>query len=140
MKQLARAGFWPTATLAYMACIYLLSSIPGGDAALPEDADGFTLYFIPPALQNLLHIPLYAGLAWLWHRTLGMARLTSTATVATAIIIAVGYGFLDELHQATVPGRYASATDVLLNALGAVAGGVISGYVRSRGQQIPTSS
>ena len=116
---------WLIAALGYMALIHALSSIPGGDAGQLEDAGTFTLYFVPPALQNLFHVPLYAGLAFLWLRTLRECHLPLLAATMAAIAIAAGYGLLDELHQSTVPGRYASVTDVLLNAAGSVCGALL---------------
>jgi VanZ family protein len=37
-----------------------------------------------------------------------------------SFLFAAGYGVIDEIHQLQVPGRYASLTDIALNALGAL--------------------
>ena len=105
-------------TLGYMAGIYYLSSIPG--EADPQDTllSGIILW-TPPALQNMVHIPLFGILAWLWYRTLGDWIKSSRLLLMLVFILATGFGILDEWHQLYVPGRYASMTDAALNALGA---------------------
>ncbi|MHC4108651.1 MAG: VanZ family protein [Planctomycetota bacterium] len=102
---------WTLLALAYMATLFLLSSIPD------DDGIGRRILFPPPAVQNLLHVPVYAGLTWVWWRALRKTR----AAVLWAAAIAIGYGLLDEVHQMHVPGRFASVTDALLNAAGAAA-------------------
>ncbi len=105
---------WTLLAIAYMAALFLLSSIP-------DDSDlGRRILFPPPAIQNLLHVPVYAVLTWIWWRAL-RARTGSQLAALLAAAIAVGYGILDEFHQMYVPGRFASVTDALLNAAGAVA-------------------
>jgi VanZ family protein len=100
---------WWLAAGFYMAGLFALSSVPD-DGGGP----GAAVLFPPPALQNLLHVPVYAGLAWLlWRALRGRALL--------AAAIAIAYGALDEVHQMFVQGRTASVTDALLNALGAAA-------------------
>jgi VanZ family protein len=42
-----------------------------------------------------------------------------------ALVLTMGYGWLDEWHQTFVPGRYGSLTDVGFNLMGAVIGMVI---------------
>jgi VanZ family protein len=44
--------------------------------------------------------------------------------IATAALIAFGWGVLDELHQAFVPGRNGDVRDIIADALGSVAGAV----------------
>jgi len=92
-----------------MAALFLLSSIP-------DDSDiGRRILFPPPAIQNLLHVPVYAGLTWIWWRAFARTAVLWAAAIATS------YGVLDEIHQMYVPGRFASVTDALLNAAGAAA-------------------
>ena len=116
-------------TLGYMAGIYYLSSIPG--EADPQNAllSGIILW-TPPALQNLVHIPLFGVLAWLWYRTLGAWIKNSRLLFMLAFMLTTGFGILDEWHQLYVPGRYASITDTALNALGAA----IAVWLLSRAQ------
>jgi VanZ family protein len=101
-----------------MATLFLLSSIPD-DGGL-----GRHILFPPPAVQNLLHVPVYAVLTWLWWRALAPPKPSVKAGRRAALLaaaIAIGYGVLDEIHQMQVPGRFASVTDALLNAAGAAA-------------------
>jgi glycopeptide antibiotics resistance protein len=104
-------------TLSYMAGIYWLSSIPGNID--PEDAAIYGIIaWTPPALQNLLHIPLFGILAWLWYRTLRCWFASPRVLLSSSFLLAAGYGAIDECHQLQVPGRYASLTDIALNTLG----------------------
>lgn len=107
-------------TLAYMASILGMSSIPG---VIPDDASGLQGFFgwVAPSIQNLMHIPVYAGLAVLWCWTLELC-LTRFWRTAGACLIAICFGVLDEWFQSFIPGRYASVNDILANALGAGVG------------------
>ncbi|ROR29657.1 VanZ family protein [Inmirania thermothiophila] len=102
------ARLWPP--LALMAAILALSSVPG-------TPDTPVVGAVAPGLQNLLHPPLYAALAWLWWRAL--TPRPAAAWIAAAL--AAAWGGLDELHQAAVPGRSASLLDAVLDAVGALA-------------------
>jgi VanZ family protein len=73
---------------------------------------------VPPQVQNLLHIPVYAGLAFLWRWAL-VALLRSVPATVVALVVTVGYGVFDEWYQSFISVRFASLTDVLFNALGA---------------------
>ena len=110
--------FFLVLTFGYMGGIYWLSSIPG--TIDPEEAGLYGIIsWTPPALQNLLHIPLFGILAWLWYRTLGCWFANRGVLLSLSFLFAVGYGVIDEIHQLQVPGRYASLTDIALNARGA---------------------
>ena len=104
--------------LGYMAGIYWLSSIPG--EANPESTllSGIILW-TPPAIQNLVHIPLFGVLAWLRYLPLSAWIKNDRLLFSTTFLLASGFGILDEWHQLHVPGRYASLTDTALNTLGA---------------------
>lgn len=106
--------------IALMTLLYWVSSVPGViEPGAPAAHQVFV--WVPPAVQNLMHIPVYAALAflWLWYlrRWLG-----SRPAMFLAFALAAGYGLLDEWHQSFVPGRFASTTDVAFNVIGAVAG------------------
>jgi hypothetical protein len=107
--------------LSYMAGIHWLSSVPG--EVPPESPLLVELLFVwtPPAVQNLLHIPLYGGLALAWRWSLGGWMRRASHLTLTAFVLTVGYGVIDEWYQLSVPGRYGSMTDVLLNTVGAIA-------------------
>jgi VanZ family protein len=93
-----------------MAVIFYLSSIP--DIPITE----------PLAISG--HSLGYGALAVLVVRALGggLPRRVGVRVAATALIVTVLYAVSDEFHQSFVPGRDASAYDVLTDATGALAG------------------
>ena len=111
-------AFWP---VVLMIMIFVSSSIPGPS----RDSQAWLLSGLNPNLQNALHVPLYGLLQWLWLRALMRPGKPLTIAVTFATLITVGYGCIDEFHQALVPGRFASVLDVCLNTLGAVIGTLI---------------
>jgi hypothetical protein len=107
--------------LLIMGVLYWLSSLPG--TLSPDDPALYGLfYWVPPSVQNALHVPAYAALAWAWCWALVAWLRTQSARAISACAIASVYGVFDELHQSFVPGRYASLTDVTLDVAGAVIG------------------
>lgn len=106
---------WP---LILTAGLFALSSIPGATA--PQTTTlGLTVAWVPPDLQNALHLPAFALLAWLWFRALRpVVSLRSALMIGLALTLA--YAICDEWRQAYVPGRYPSATDILSDSLGAL--------------------
>jgi hypothetical protein len=104
-------------TLGYSAIIYWLSSLPG-DATRPGLAG--LIAWTPPALQNLLHVPMFGLLAWLWHQTLNAWNMRHWHALCTTFILAAGFGVFDEWHQLHIPGRYASFTDITLDCAGVI--------------------
>jgi hypothetical protein len=121
--------------LLIMGVFYWLSSLPG--TPLPDDPALYAVfYWVPPSVQNALHVPAYAGLAWAWCWALG-AWLRVPATVAiVACAIASAYGVFDEWHQSFVPGRFASLTDVTLDVAGAALGVWLAAWMGSRARII----
>ena len=103
---------------AYMVALYALSSIPGDQT--PDTLAGALFMWVEPQWQNLLHVPLYGGLtaSWLW--AMGTWPLSRNGLLIISLLLAGMWGLLDEIHQANVPGRYGSITDMLLNICGAI--------------------
>jgi VanZ family protein len=93
-----------------MAAIFYLSSIP--DVPVTE------------ALAISGHSIGYFALAVLVVRALagGLPRRIGIRIAVVALLISVAYGVSDEFHQSFVPGRQASADDLLTDAIGALAG------------------
>ncbi len=116
------ALIWP---LAYMAGIYILSSIPGTANPAARGVAALVLW-TPPFLQDLLHIPLYGGLAFLWQRALHPWTTRTSGAVALAAGLSAVHAVYDEYHQLSVPGRYFSGTDLLFDAAGIGAGLALS--------------
>jgi VanZ family protein len=105
----------PLLPVIYMASIYLLSSIPGH---LPDNLMGTLYHWIAPGWQNLIHIPLYAGLTFCWIYVLAYFRVTKRNRLLLAFLLTALWGVLDEIHQTLVPGRYGSLSDMALNLSG----------------------
>ena len=107
--------------LLIMAAFYWLSSLPG--TVFPDDPLHYSLFlWIPPSVQNALHVPAYAVLAGAWRWVLCAWLRSSNAQTFGAWTIAVAYGVFDEWHQSFVPGRVASLTDILFNVIGVALG------------------
>ncbi|UJR81188.1 VanZ family protein [Sandaracinus amylolyticus] len=104
---------WLPAVL-YMALIWALSSI-----ALPE---------LPidhlPLRDKGVHMIEYAVLAFLVaHASLRTwPDRTRARVAAVAVLVTCGWGVLDEIHQAFVPGRATDAIDLLADVVGAIVG------------------
>lgn len=107
---------WP---LLYMAGIFGLSSIPDHGAA--NDTLN-PLAWLSPNAQNILHLPVFGGLASLWFWALRHWIARSRYKYLLALIITLVYGLLDEWHQTFVPGRFGSLTDAGFDFIGAVIG------------------
>jgi VanZ family protein len=98
-----------------MALIFAGSSIPNLKR-LPGDISDHTGHFLA-----------YAGLAAVGVRALAGARWAGVTAgrAAAAWLLSVVYGVSDELHQRFVPGRTATVDDLVADALGAAAAGLV---------------
>ncbi len=81
---------------------------------------------IPSGTDKPLHWMAYLGLAVIVVRALagGLPGRIGLWTGAVAMLITVGYGVTDEVHQMFVPGRTADVNDLLADAAGAITGTV----------------
>ncbi len=100
--------------LCYMAALFSVSSIPG-DVMAVEPA----FRWMTPNLQNLLHVPVFGGLALCWLWALEYRFTTEKNWFITAFFLTLMYAIVDEGWQSHIPGRYGSFTDLALDALGA---------------------
>jgi VanZ family protein len=100
------------ATVLYTAAVYWASSLP--DLAVRQS------HPLLLALSNLSHAPVFAGLAYCVLKTLG-GRNAAREHYAAAFVLTGLVAVFDEWHQSFVPGRTASATDLLLDAAGIAA-------------------
>ena len=69
-----------------------------------------------PVVSNLLHIPVFGVLAFVWVSSL--LKLNAQRPFMLASAFTIGYGIILELSQVFIPGRVASVTDVGLGAVG----------------------
>ena len=117
-------GYRWALTLAFIAFVVGLSITPGVER--PDD-NLFSWLFAntAPFTQKVLHVVTYAVLGALWMWTLaGIA--SRPARIAVSLSLALVLGIVLEWYQTTVPGRYGSMTDILLNGLGVALGIVIA--------------
>jgi len=121
--------------LLIMGVLYWLSSLPG--TPLPDDPKLYALFHcISPSMQNALHVPAYAALAWAWCWALGAWLRAPVARAIGACAIASAYGVFDEWHQSFVPERDASLTDVMLDVAGTMLGIWLAAWIGSRARTI----
>jgi VanZ family protein len=82
---------------------------------------------VPPGGDKPWHLLAYLGFGVLTVRAVvgGLPARISWRSAAVGIAIAVGYAATDELHQMFVPGRTASLSDLLADAMGVVAGAIL---------------
>lgn len=104
------------AIVCYAAMILVVASIPGTTEPLKSPS---LIQGIPPLVQNLLHAPLYFGLAacLLW----GLETVTTCRKTQFALTLVVTFCFsvIDETFQYFIPGRTSSCLDLLIDLTGA---------------------
>lgn len=117
-----RIGF-SLALAGWAALIFYLTELPGDQVSRVGPYDSAAVVRLGGLRSILAHFFLFGILAsfiqatiWSWTRFTNH----SLSLAGAAIIIAVLYGFLDEYHQSFVVGRQMSASDLLINFLGAV--------------------
>jgi VanZ family protein len=104
---------WAPAAL-YMAVIWIVSSM---------EQPSFPIQVFPFRDKGV-HATEYAVLAFLFaHACVRTWDDRPRVRVAfVAVMLTVLWGFLDEMHQAFVPGRSADVLDLLADSIGAVLG------------------
>ena len=102
--------------LGWMGLIWLLSG-----SEMPEVSSAF--YW--PFLGNLFHAPLFGLLGLWWIAALsaapgaGARPWPSARCLSYALLLVLAYAIVDELHQASTPGRSPSSGDVCTDLIGA---------------------
>jgi VanZ family protein len=119
-----RLPFYILPVFLYGALIFYLSSL----AQLPVDLPAY------PGFDKILHFLEYAVFGYLIMRLCRTSPHPSLARQAIPVTIVTGliYGISDEWHQSFVPGRDASAGDVLSDLLGAAMAAVLFTALRQR--------
>ena len=111
--------------VAYMVLVLMTSLIP-----MDRDIEGLNFIIqLKPAIQNLLHIPMFAVLAILSLQVIDGFIVSGLWKFFIAAFSVVAFGIFNELVQLWVPGRYAGLLDMGLNVLGGLLGILI--YVLS---------
>lgn len=97
---------WP-AVIAWMGALFFLSSLPSLPETLPFDfgdkIEHAVAFGILGCFLAFAHLPYPLG---------------SLNRVILVTVLVVAYGMSDEFHQSFVPGRDASATDVVADGIG----------------------
>jgi len=110
--------------VAWTTFIFALSATPGLKVSSDASVDG--------PLRHVAHMVVFAVLTVLIAH--GLDALGRPLRLRTALVLAavgVGYGVLDEIHQAFVPDRTARLIDVGYDAIGVAVG---LGFVWSSGR------
>ena len=108
MRPLRFIGLWAPVA-AFMILVFLLSARDFPGVELPSGGD------------KLLHAAAYFVFGLLCLRAFhGGLRAPRTQAAWSAMLLAIGYGAFDEIHQSWVPGRYSSVPDWLADAAGAL--------------------
>lgn len=113
-----------------MLLITATSSIPMDSRSVGSGP----LTSLAPIIQNLLHIPVFGLLAYLWLRAFCTSKRPFAICWMSALLFTIAFGVVDELHQAHVPGRYAGLLDIALNIIGAGLGIAVFSWQRASGK------
>lgn len=114
--------------LAMMAAIQVASGLPtpeyfaGREEARFEASVSRILFAPGQETLNLLHCPVFAALCWLWCWSLGPWTASRRRAATLAAAVSLGFAAANELSQIAVPTRFASMTDVWVNAAGVALG------------------
>ncbi|HEX3049397.1 MAG TPA: VanZ family protein [Aggregatilineaceae bacterium] len=113
--------------LVLMLAMFIFSAQPKTPPPAGAEAE---VYFSGPVpifpggwdfvIKKSTHIAEYGVLTWLMARALVMSGMDRRDALLFAILGAISYGFLDELHQSVIPGRSSSLRDVGFDTLGAL--------------------
>lgn len=119
-----RTLFYILPAVGYAALIFAVSSL------------NLDVEELKPVLtfDKFLHLAEYYVLGYLLMRafTTSGAPLLAASPVAATILVGSAYGLSDEIHQAFVPGRVASAADFLFDAAGVVLAALMYRRLRHR--------
>jgi glycopeptide antibiotics resistance protein len=120
----------PNAIKIILTSIYMLLLLAG--SMIPMDRQIKGLQFVielKPAIQNLLHIPMFAILSFLFLLILQGFQIENWKRNAIVLLSSGFFGLINEIIQIPVPGRYGGLTDILLNFSGAILGIIVFGLV-----------
>ena len=121
-------SLWILLPLGYTFFLQILTGFPKPNSLRSLDANELFVRFseelfgYPFWLQDLSHLPLFFGLAWLWSWYFGPVNTLIYALKNKAFYIATLYGITNELAQAFIPDRFPSAGDLIMNLAGVTLG------------------
>jgi VanZ family protein len=109
-----RLSLW-LPVLAVAALIFILSSfeqLPSPPSGITDKHEHFSIYF----LLGLTLVRAFAGGR--------LSNITWSVALVSALTV-VAYGASDEFHQSFVPGRDCSVYDLMADAIGGAAAGLV---------------
>jgi hypothetical protein len=92
--------------------IFCLSAVPGDQLDLP----------LFPHADKLAHAGLYGVLAFLMLRAFDGTSWKFGSRIVCTLVVGLGYGISDEIHQYFVAGRQSDVWDVLADFAGGLVG------------------
>lgn len=97
--------------------IAIMASIWWASGRTPESIEPLR---IPSLIHNAMHVAVFGLLAAaLWLALARVHRREDRTAWIGAVVTAIAYGVVDELHQSLVPGRECSLADIGSDAFGA---------------------
>ena len=91
-------------------------------SSLPDRSFVFCGPFNDQTAANLAHIPAYGLLSFLWLKTFERKDAMRSSLMVLILTGLLLFAVSDEIHQAFVPGRFASLNDIGLDLLGIALG------------------
>jgi VanZ family protein len=116
-----------------MGVIFLLSSsllAPHTSAEGTEELFGSLNY----VMRKCAHVAEYAVLAYLWFRSIRPRAGGIRSRLGWSVLLSVLYAATDELHQALIPERLGTWSDVVFDTAGALGGALALWAVWRRGR------
>ena len=113
-----------------LTSVYMLLLLTS--SMIPMDRQIKGLQFVialKPAIQNLLHIPMFAILSFLFLLILQPFQIEIWKRNVIVLLSSGLFGLINEIIQISVPGRYGGLTDIMLNLAGAILGIIVFGLV-----------
>lgn len=109
---------------AWASLILVATSVPISDAlaALP-----------PTGTDKLVHLAMYAVLAWLVSRAVATRSLGAALAVLAVVSL---FGAADEWHQRFIPGRSSDPVDWVSDSIGAAVGVLAFQTARRRRESV----
>ncbi|HUF61169.1 MAG TPA: VanZ family protein [Verrucomicrobiales bacterium] len=97
-------GRWAAGFCLWVVLLWIVSSTPGGG-----DDEGGILIRLPPGSDKAAHFALFALGGFCLFPVLGLGRPSGGGgwqwRILWAVLVMAVFGFLDEWHQTSVPGR-----------------------------------
>jgi len=122
---------WRILLVCWMALIFFVSSSLLANRASFDATEllfGSLNYFA----RKTAHVVEYGILTFLWFRSLWIVRSGFRRAIGQSVLLTILYAVTDEVHQSMVPERLGLWSDVVFDAAGALAAGVL--LVRTKEQ------